>query len=304
MDKLYQKCVRLVVSNTEVKDRDTIEVLAYSILSLLLVSSDEVLEKIPAILQKLTIYSDNRSVLEVLHEEAKHYGEDDELKDALACVTTKMVPRGKDMIEKNFLILPKSSIHGDPIQMIEKTTHELVHLLRRVSLGKVDNYYVIQDGISTKRVDLKHHETFKKHSALEEAIVQKRAKDATLSLLEYLKHSKGEKDDSLLYGILKEKDSYQSVIYDIHVYLLEMLLEDQDMLQRINDTYQTNDVREVSRYFNNVLDDNGAFLRLSNYFDKLDFALSLGNDKVVYRIIEIIVKEIKSFKEKKKVYKK
>lgn len=185
--EIYEKCLELVIKNIKQPlQKDIIEILAISILALMLKNPKRTLEKMPSILQELTILADNRSVLEISHDELNNYQEDENLKYSDACVTRSLKineETGEIKETKNLLISLKSE---NTVTLIQKTTHELTHLLRFKGIEQKGDYIHIKDGISIARFNLKTASLKRKHYHLEEGIVEKYTVEAMKDLYKFV----------------------------------------------------------------------------------------------------------------------
>ena len=87
MNRIFIMCQKIVEINTNIRDRETIDLIAASIMGIFIDRGQSALDLIPEILRKTNIISDNRSVLEVEHQVLNNYKEDKQLVNAKACVT-------------------------------------------------------------------------------------------------------------------------------------------------------------------------------------------------------------------------
>jgi len=294
MDRLFYMCQKIVETTTQVKDQETIDLIASSILSLVINRGYDVLEKIPDILRNTIVISDNRSVLDVQHQVIHNFKEDDELRNANACVTRKFKFENNQYKEDRYLIIPKKSIRIDPIGTIEKTTHELIHLLRYKDATREGDNLVFVEGIATKTIDLKSGITYRRFYTIEETIVQEAAKRATEDLLAYSSELKPQ--SSMFTRIERQKPTYRSIIYEPHVKFFEQFLEDGEFKRLVNESFRTYSPKGLSRYYNEVMDDNGAFSKLSNIYNKMDKAIDEDNVRDAKKYAELLKEQLTSFR--------
>ena len=66
------------------------ELLTMAVMAIVLDNGEYAYEKLPTILQRLNIYAEDKSVLDIAHDELGNYSEDDELRDADASATRSL----------------------------------------------------------------------------------------------------------------------------------------------------------------------------------------------------------------------
>lgn len=294
MNQIYQMCLDLVNYNTKSVCPETKEILAASVFSLFLIKGNIVLRKMPDILSNLTIYSDNRSVREVYFDEISKKNNTSHLKNAVACVTREYHFKGNVGSEKRSLIIPRKNISENPITTVEKTTHELVHLLRFGDLKREGNTIVLQEGIATKKYNDIAHTKSMKNITLEEAIVQDVAKKAVESMLSYSE----EISSPLMKKINYHKNTYHSTIYEAHVILLNYFLRDEVFKKLVDESMSTKSGMKLENYYNSIMNDENAFKRLNYYFDALDEAIETNHSENAVKAVNCIKKEYHKFIEK------
>lgn len=291
MNRMFIMCQKIVELNTNVRDQETIDLLATSIMAIILDRGSEVLDKIPGILRTINIISDNRSVIEVEHQDLNNYREDDALRDADACVTRMFKFKDNKYFENKYLIIPKKNIRNYPVSTVEQTTHELIHLLRfQKAVRKGDNI-IFQEGISTKTLNIKSHITYRKNYMLEESIVQTYTKQAMTSLFDYTDELKSD----WFRKINRDKHSFKFTAYDSHVKLLDRFMEDDTFKDLVEDTFSNSTHTYLEKYYNGVMDDDLAFTRLNNFFNKLEEELEVNNTDQAKKFIACILHEHRQF---------
>ena len=292
MNRVFIMCQKIVEINTNIRDRETIDLLAASIMGIVIDRGQSALDLIPEILRKTNIISDNRSVLEVEHQELNNYKEDKQLVNAKACVTRLFSFEGDKCFEKRYLIIPKNSIKTAPINTVEQIIHELMHLLRFRNAVRDNDKIIFNEGLATKTIDLNSHITYRKNYMLEEAANQHFAKRALNSLLSY---SDEITVTPLFTRINHDKPEYKSKIYDIYVKLFEKFMEDLNLNDLIEHTFISSSL-PVERYFNTVMGDKEAFIKLSHYFNKLEQLLNNNQIDDAKKIIACILHDYNTFK--------
>ena len=295
MYQIYQMCLDLVKANTKCVNPETKEILASSIFSLFLLKGNIILHKMPDILNNLTIYSDNRSVREVYFDEISKKNDSSHLRNAVACVTREYHFKGNVGTEKRSLIIPRKNIEENPITTVEKTTHELVHLLRFGDLKREGNTVILQEGIATKKYnDVAHTKSFK-NIILEEAIVQDIAKKAVEVMLSY----SGQIASPLMMKMNQSKASYHSTIYEAHVILLNYFLRDEIFQKIVDETMLTKSGIKLENYYNSIMKDDEAFKRLNYCYNALDQAIETNQAENAVNAVNCIKKECNQFLKKR-----
>ena len=301
MNRLFMICYDLVNAHTSCRNQETKEILAASILSLFLLKGNDILTKMPELLQHLTIYSDQRSVQEVIHQEMSPSTDTTHLDHAIACICREYQFHGNKGFEKRSLIIPKNSYLDNPIQVIEKTTHELVHLLRFGDMYRQDGIIYLPEGIATKIHKPIQNTRNYQYQVLEEAIVQDTALKATNLLLSY---SDEITNSSIIRRMNQRKNHYHSNIYEAHVILLNQLMEDTVFKQLVDDTMKRKTSTYLSYYYNSKMKDKNAFDRLNYFFTMMDNAIEHDQANEAVSYVEKIKNEIARFKNNQKIYKK
>ena len=253
----------------------------------------------PKILQGLKIYSDDRDVLEVLRQEESSHVDTNHLKNAVACVSREYYFQDEKAIENRSLIIPKESISENPIAAVEKTAHELVHLLRFGKIYKKDDVVYIEEGIATKMNHTKLKKLSAQNQALEEAIVQDAAKKGVELLLEY---SKEITNSCLMRRMDYSKSSYHSKLYEAHVILLNQLFDDSYFKRLIDESFYRDNLETIARYYNTVMRRESAFDDLNAYYDQMDLAIDDDDTDRAISAVHRIVREIAIFLSNQKIY--
>ena len=291
MNRIFIMCQKIVEINTNIRDRETIDLIAASIMGIFIDRGQSALDLIPEILRKTNIISDNRSVLEVEHQVLNNYKEDKQLVNAKACVTRLFSFEGEQCFEKRYLIIPKNNIKIDPINTVEQVIHELMHLLRFRKAIRDNNRILFNEGLATKTIDLNSHVTYRKNYMLEEATTQHYAKRALNSLLE---SSEEITVSPLFTKISLDKTTYKSKIYDVYVKLLEKFMGDETFSYLLEQTFTSSSI-QLEKYFNLVMSDNEAFTKISYYFNKLEQYLNNNDIVNAKKVIACILHDYNTF---------
>lgn len=279
MDELYYKCREIVIKNTCVSDLLTIDILTISILALVLDRGQSVIRDIPGILSHLRIISDERTPAEVYADErAKgNFTNDMNLDDTAATVIRRFDLILDFLDEKRLMIIPQKGFKTNPIRVIETAIHELTHLLRFGDGKLIDGVYRCHEGVVEKTLDFNQGRIALRNEFLEEAIVQQSTLHSLYTLFEHL-------DDCnvpspILRAIKFHKTNYNSNIYSVLVFLLNGFCEDMEFSKLVDDTFDSKSYKKLALYFNHVMDDDAAFLKLSKAFDNTHFTSCCDEEK-------------------------
>lgn len=302
MDKLYRKCRYIIANNVATYDSGVINVLSLSLMSLFLTMNEKDVRELISKLPTLRIYSDNRSVIDVAHKELNNYRNDDDLRFAVAALIREVYFKDGKPYETRNMIIPRKNINDNPIEVVEATTHELVHLLRYGDTYVSNGEYLTFDGIAQKRLNIAKGETQQKNKILEESIVQKQAKDSTQALLEYL--DSVHTFNRTVNRMKKKKESYESLIYDIPVHLLEMFYDNPEFKELVSETYASHSSKRLESYYNTVMGDSQAFTKLNDAFDVLFLCIQRNDTNGIRKLISHIAKISRTYKGNIKIYKK
>lgn len=106
MEELLKKSEEILTNNIGCYlEPKTKEILTLSILGVILVKGKEAIDKFPEVLKNLTVISDNRSVVEIAHQELENYSEDEKLSIADACMTRTIEYKNNKIEEQRTLII-------------------------------------------------------------------------------------------------------------------------------------------------------------------------------------------------------
>lgn len=269
--EIYEKCKQLITKNVKhAINEDTLEILITSILTLMLKNPQRTLEKMPSILQELNILADERSVLDIAHEELNNYQEDDFLKYGDACVTRSLsINEETDEIQeqRSLLISLKSK---NAVTLVQKTTHELTHLLRFKGIERKEDCINIKDGISINRFNLNTKSLKRKHYNLEEGIVEKYTEETVTDLYHFLidNHALIETHPFLKRYVTEFPVAAELTRYPLQTNLLSILCDNKNFEQALNASFDEDITpSSVATYYNSIMDSPSAFSRLSKKVD-------------------------------------
>lgn len=267
MKEILENSRKLVTSNIKCDlDEKTIDILVAATTAILLRKPETALEKLPAIFSRLNVIADeNRTTLEIAHEELGDYTNDHKHSNCYACVVRVINgdTENMDYTEDKTLILSLKKANESAPALIEKATHELYHLLRSKGIEKNGRSLKIKDGISTVYYNVDKKSMLRKHEQFEEGIVQRYTNESLKLLYENIKNCNVGKH-SLLGNFKRKFNTYHSDAYYPHTLLLDELCTDLDFSILMDYTFSEEETpSKLITYYNNVMGSSTAFTALS-----------------------------------------
>lgn len=308
MDSIRLKCRKMVDDNVAGEiDEDVRELLTIAVMAIVINKEKIALQKLPTILQRLNIFAENKSVLEIAHERLGNYSEDDALRYADASATRMLeIDEENGTIEEQFnLLISLTDIERkNTANMIEKITNGLIHLMRYGTIESNDSSISIKDGISTMTFSKKNRKLRKKHFTLEGGVTQYYTLQSLDKLYNFIENEYIS-DDAYLNKFKTEYKSHQSACYLFPVTVVELLCEDQQFRRLLDESFEeSKGPSKVALYYNEVMHDGSAFTFLSHQIDCCTIETDNGDDERALSSLEIIKKEITRFKREAKTYQK
>lgn len=267
MEEILENSKKLVVSNLKCDlNEKTIDILVAATTAILLRKPEVALEKLPDIFSRLNVIADeNRTTLEIAHEDLGDYTNDHNHSNCYACVVRAIHgdEEKMDYTEDKTLILSLKKANESAPALIEKATHELYHLLRSKGIEKNERSLKIKDGISTVYYNVDKKSKLRKHEQFEEGIVQRYTNESLKLLYENIKDYNVEKQ-SLLGSFKRQFNTYQSNSYYLHTLLLDELCTDSNFASLMDDTFTEEQMpSRLITYYNDVMASSTAFTSLS-----------------------------------------
>lgn len=299
--ELINKCRELVKNNIkDTVDENVIEYLTLSIVALKLTLPENITSKLPSILNKLNIYALNKTVLDIAHDELGNYMEDNSLSHADAAVTRSLkIDDESKTIDEDWNLLISLKKNKETHEMIGKIIHELIHLLRFNGITQEGNNIKLLDGISNASITLEPLTVKRKHYYLEEGIVQTYTNMAMKTLYEYLNNSKIK--NNIVEEYIKEMKNYNYSDYLLETEIIKLLSNNNHINNLLLETFNEKNIpSSLANYYNNVMDDNTAFTRLSR---KLDNVSNSVRDNEIEINFKELSNEIKMFLMKSQIKK-
>lgn len=290
MKELFESCQKLILDNYKGKIDDvSLEVMTISVMALVLRNEKRTLERLPQLLQKIEVYAEKDSVLNIAKRNISTFNDETIDNNIGACVIRGF---GKDddtgeVYEDKCLIVSTINLDDNPSDIIMKVTHELTHLLRDKSFTTDGTAVKMMNGISVVRVkDIATGEKKTKHFYFEEGIVQRYTNQALDMLHEFIS---GENlpENSLLARFKKDYPSKVRSAYDLQVQIVDTMCRDEKFDAAVDASFDEDvSPARLAVYYNDKMGDATAFTSLSKDVDTCFIEL-VGGDKnkteVAYR---------------------
>lgn len=306
MNDIKNACKKIVVEN--IKDDvcdELIELLTISVMAIFLGLEELALQKLPVIFKELNIYAEDKSVLEISHDRLGNYSEDESLINADASATRALHvddETGAITDCKNLVISLTDIERKNPINMIEKITNCLIHLMRFGEIKDSHTYLYISDGLSLATYNKNNGSLKRKHLHLEEGIVQY----FTIRFLENLADfvETEDVDDNYYLSEFKHNfDEYSFSNYSVQTSIIEMLCEDRQFKELLLLSFtEATTPSSLSVYFNAIMKNSTAFTLFSKQIDNCYNAIFSGDEVAAKDGIDIIKRIIQQFQVNAKRY--
>lgn len=299
MKKILNLCQRLILENYKGEiTASTLEALSIAVMALYLRNEKLTLERLPKLLQNITIYAENKSILDITRERFENFGTVESQKNIGACILRgfdKDIQTG-EIFEDKFFLVSTSNISSNPVDVIAKMTHEFTHLLRDGKFIIDGKSLKIRNGISVVRIpniDTGVKKT--KHFYFEEGIVQ-RYTNQSLDMLASFLESQSLPDDSLLARFKQEYPSEVKSPYELQVSIVDTLCMDERFNELVdNSFYDEGTPSQIATYYNNKMNSSTAFSVLSRYTDTCFEELSYGNTSKTEDAYRCALTEVSNF---------
>lgn len=280
MENLYEKCREVVINSTSCCDEDIIEYLTISFMALYLLKGHLILDKLPAIIEKTEFSRNDKKKIDLnIFVLCKEDGND----------------------TKNILSFPEDTDDLPFYSIIENVVYFLTSLLRIKDVKNCGQYIEFKAGISSKKVYLDGTTMMGRGSFIEKGIINIVTKDAMILLREYLSDNY---DNAISNEHYSDLIGSRCFTYDLRIYLLEKLLEDERFKELVDASFTNIDDKKFGKYYNEIMDNDAAYARLNKLFSDLTTALFDHDEARITSIAEIFYEEVDVFKKKKKQFNK
>lgn len=269
MKELYNNCKEVILKNYGNQlDDSVLDILTVVSLSLHLRFPEIALKKIPFIFNKIDIVFGDKPVSKMVLEKYDNYPWNSYSDSDSAMVIRALNVDGN--IDENWTMFINLSGNNNLLNILSKTMHEMIHLLRFGGIFETETEIKIRDGISISRYVKESKSLKRKHYYAEEGIVEYFTKDTIICLYENLKNERDLSFSPVLNNFKHEFDGQYSPSYPLHVSLFESLTLNSNIQRYMEESFDvTSDIPGLITYYNSIIGNPGAFGELSRGLDKL-----------------------------------
>lgn len=271
MEQLYKNTKLLILNNYNGEfDEKTLDMLTVSVMSLFIRFPEVTKDKIPNILNRLKIFFENKSVLQMVTDKYPEYPTSEITEATKAFVIRELNLDDSENIDEEWsMYISTSDITNGVVNIIAKSTHELIHLLRFNGIINCEKEIKIRDGVSVARYNKKTKTLKRKHHNLEEGIVEDFTIKAMMSLYDFIKNEDVSFSPALnLFKKRFQRDFKPS--YEIERFFLDGLNKDKKFNELLEYSFiDKNEPLLLVTYYNNVLENSSAFYILSSELDSI-----------------------------------
>ena len=302
MKELYDKTKEFLQENYKGELNDeTLDILTVSIMALYGRFSEVSIKRLPGILSKLEFHFGEESIPEMVSKRYPEYPIEEIGEDTNA-FATRALALGDDnkFSEEWSMYVSTHNIESRLINVIGKSVHELIHLLRFNGIVDGEKESKIRDGVSIARCNKETKIVKRKHYNLEEGIVERFTINAMDALYEFISSY----DVSFSSALSAIKNDYKTKFdssYQVERFFLDGLTRDKKFDELLEYSFlDESEPLELITYFNNVVGDPSGFTRLSRGIDRtVEYAQN--EDEVNFKkSTQEIINQINGFLAKKK----
>jgi len=266
MNNLFLRSKEIVQANVSKEvDAQLVELISLAMSALMLLKPIKTIEKMPSILKDLDIIADNRSVLDIAHEELEDYMEDEMLKNSSSAVIREIVVDDDigEILEKRHLVVSLKKF--DYTEIFCKLIHEFVHMLRFFDVSFDDNKIVSHSGFVTAEYDCDTGTMRRDNYYFEEGVVQFFTNEAIDLFIDYVKCNEKEAGDCLSKLDMKKINACKKG-YILQTSLVSEAANDDQFRILLDDSFNSfENCTSLIKYFNQKLESETAF----DYFSKI-----------------------------------
>ena len=312
MEEMLNLCRQIVIDNYNGNLTDEVlDIVSVAVMALYLKDQDMAQKKIPGILQNLTIYADEKPVVEIAHDRLNNHQEDNSLDNSNAAVSRRLdfdEETDKVVGEDRSLLIDMRNSKNEVVRTIHNMVHEFTHLYRFGGIDDCEKEVKIYDGISIARYNKEKHVVSRKYYQLEEGIVQ-RYTNQTLDLLyESLKDEKLDKN-SLLYIFRRRYKTDFNNGYILQTSMLDCLCEDKGFSEAIDQSFTDFSFpSKAANYYNSIMGSGTSFSYFSRLLDECYDSVCAEDEMKTVQQFAFLKDEINKFrfnsmkqKQKKKI---
>ena len=293
MDEELEKSIMGFVKENLECEEELQEILAISLIAVILLKGERALQKLPTLLQSLRISYDDKTIKDqekkkCMERSHHNYG----------VIYNDTCFKGYSILEEKHLLIDKK--HDYETGLIKELVYSFLKELRSFPPKHDEDFLEKRTGISVCRRGIFDKEDHKTNEALEEALEEYETKQAMEALFEFLDQKKLE--SSVVEKLYQERNANYLYIYSIYVHFLEQLMNDNILKNTLLNPETEKDVKKGIYYYNTMMEDEGAFAKLNRLFQRLKEALEKNKVSDINKYTKLIQQEIDNFNKKPKKY--
>lgn len=271
MKELYESTKQFILNNYKgTLNEETLDILTVSVMSLFINLGEVAKTRFPEVFDKLDIHFGDKHVRELVADRYPEYSIG-EITNTTNALVTRALSLGDDnkFSEEWSMFISTNDLSKRMVNVIAKSTHELIHLLRFNGIVDSDTEAKVRDGVSVARCNKVTKTVKRKHYNLEEGIVELYTISSMKALFEFVKNE----EVSFSPALSTFKNRYQkdfSPSYNIERFFLDELTHDKKFAELLDYSFvDTSEPLQLVTYYNNVVGSSSGFTSLSRGLDKV-----------------------------------
>ena len=302
MKELYEKTKEFIQENYNNElNEETLDILTVAIMAINCRLGDVSLKKLPSILKRLEIHFGDKSIQEMVSARYPEYPIQ-EIGSTTNAFVTRALALGDDnkFSEEWSMYVSTKNIDERLVNVVAKTAHELIHLLRFNGIVDGEKESKIRDGVSVARVNKETKIAKRKHYNLEEGIVERFMILSMDSLYEFI----SDYDVSFSPALSAIKHGYKAEFepsYHVERFFLEGLTRNKKFDELLEYSFvDESEPLTLVTFYNNAIGDPSGFTRLSRSIDKTVEYAAVEDESNFKKSTEETIQQINGFLAKKK----
>lgn len=302
LKELYESTKQFILKNYGRElDSETLDILTVSVMSLFIRFPEVSNAKFPEIFSKLDIHFGNKHIRDLVGERYPEYPLE-EITDTTNAFVTRAMSLEDDntFTEEWSMFISTNNLSERLVNVIAKSTHELIHLLRFNGIVDSDTEAKVRDGISVARCNKATKAVKRKHYNLEEGIVEAFTIKAMDSLFEFVKNDDVSFSPALTAIKTRFKKDFKPS-YDLERFFLDGLTRDKKFSELLEYSFvDTSEPLQVITYYNDTVGNASGFTSVSRGLDKVVEAAHREDVPTFQRNSDELIKQINGFLAKSK----
>lgn len=302
MQELYEKTKQFILDsyNGDLNE-ETLDILTASVMALYGRFSDVSIKRLPSVLSKLEIIFGGETIPEIVSKKYPEYPIE-EISDSTNAYVIRALALSDDkkFNEEWSMYVSTYDIDNRFVNIIGKSVHELIHLLRFNGIVDGEKEAKIRDGVSIARCNKETGNIKRKHYNLEEGIVENFTIKAMDSLYEFIS-SYDVSFSPALSAIKKDYETKFDKAYQVERFFLDGLTRDKKFDELLEYSFiDENEPLLLVSYFNDTVGDSSGFTRLSRGIDTVVEYANKEDEANFKKTTQEIINQINGFLAKRK----